>query len=67
MISLSPDVGKRPEDGFREYNPQNDAGMRTEPPTSVPTPKGDPHRASNALSPPDEPPLDKLRLYGLVV
>jgi hypothetical protein len=41
--------------------------VRTEPPTSVPTPKGDPFIASSALSPPDEPPLERLRLCGLVV
>lgn len=73
-----PYVGKRPEDGFREYKPQNEAGipadvsrdpfayisknLRTDPPMSVPTPRGDPLSASNALSPPDEPPLDILLL-----
>lgn len=41
--------------------------LRTEPPRSVPTPRGVPRNANKALSPPEEPPLERFRLYGLLV
>jgi len=39
--------------------------QRLEPPTSVPTPRGDPRKARSADSPPEEPPEVQDRLWGL--
>ncbi len=47
--------------------PVQAAGMRRDPPMSVPTPSGLPRRAISADSPPDEPPDVKFRFNGLVV
>jgi hypothetical protein len=41
-------------------------GIRTEPPISVPTPMNDPRNARRAASPPEDPPGERRRLYGLV-
>lgn len=43
------------------------AGILRLPPISVPTPKGLPHAAIRADSPPDEPPEVSCRLRGLTV
>jgi len=43
------------------------AGILSEPPMSVPMPKGLPHDAIRADSPPDEPPEVSSRLRGLTV
>lgn len=39
------------------YIPQNDAGIRIDPPISVPIPRTEPPHAIKPPSPPDEPPL----------
>jgi len=44
-----------------------DAGILTLPPISLPIPNGVPLRANSELSPPEEPPLLRRVLYGLVV
>jgi hypothetical protein len=43
------------------------AGILRLPPMSVPTPRGLPHAAIRADSPPEEPPEVRLRLRGLTV
>lgn len=44
-----------------------EAGMRSEPPTSVPTPRGLPYAAISADSPPEDLPGVKFRFRGLTV
>jgi hypothetical protein len=44
-----------------------EAGILTLPPISLPIPNGVPLKASRELSPPEEPPLLRRVLYGLVV
>ena len=48
--------GRRPEVGLMLAMPQKCAGRRTLPAASLPRPKGDPHAAISAASPPLEPP-----------
>lgn len=48
--------------GLNPNVPQHNAGMRTDPPMSVPTPSGEPRMAIRAPSPPLLPPLVRLRL-----
>jgi len=43
------------------------AGILSEPPMSVPTPRGLPHAVMRADSPPEDPPEVRFRLRGLVV
>jgi hypothetical protein len=47
--------------------PVRAAGMRREPPMSVPTPRGLPQAAIRDDSPPEEPPEVRWRLRGLTV
>ena len=63
---FEPNVGKRPNVGRREYRLVKVPGIRTEPPISVPTPMNDPRKARRAASPPEDPPGERSRLYGLV-
>ena len=53
--------------GLNAHSPVMNAGMRTEPPTSVPRPRGEPRAAMSAHSPPVEPPGLRPRSYGLHV
>ena len=46
-------------DGLNPYTPQKAAGILTDPPESVPTPKAQTLEATRAASPPEEPPLTK--------
>jgi hypothetical protein len=46
-------------EGLRLKIPWKDAGMDTEPPTSVPRPKALPLSACITPSPPEEPPLER--------
>lgn len=59
--------GIRPTQPFKPYVPQQRAGMRTEPPISVPTPMSEPRSATNAPSPPLLPPGVRVSLCGLRV
>jgi hypothetical protein len=43
------------------------AGIRTDPPKSVPSPIGEAHDEITLLSPPDEPPGDLRKSYGFLV
>lgn len=53
--------------GLREKIPLKAAGIRTEPPISVPTPSVLPRSACRAPSPPDEPPHERFWLLGFSV
>ncbi len=60
-------VGTRPTDGRRPTSPQNDAGMRSDPPRSVPSASAIIPLASAAAPPPVEPPALFDRSHGLRV
>jgi len=51
-----PSVGTNPYVGFNPTTPQHAAGMRIEPPVSVPSAASARPRTSAAADPPDEPP-----------
>ena len=53
--------------GFIEVMPQQKAGLRTEPPMSLPRPKGDIPDAIAEPSPPDDPPAVRSGCHGLRV
>ncbi len=57
----------RPLVGFSPANPQNAAGMRTEPPPSVPVASGARPIINAAPLPPEEPPGDQSGAHGLRV
>ena len=59
IAALSP-AGTSPRPGFSPTRPQAAAGMRTEPPPSLPGAKGTSPAATAAALPPEEPP--ELRL-----
>ena len=58
---------RRPYVHLKPVTPQNIAGTRMLPPTSLPNPSGDPPQPSIAASPPEEPPAVRLSSYGVVV
>ncbi len=49
-------LGTRPAVGFSPVMPQWRAGLRIEPPASLPIPSGEPPEAISAASPPLDPP-----------
>ena len=53
--------------GFRPTMPHQAAGMRTEPPMSVPSASGTQPAATAAPEPPEEPPGVPLGFHGLRV
>src|SRR5690606_27695207 len=55
----------RPLLGFRPKSPQQDAGMRIEPPPSVAWASGTMPDATAAAAPPDEPPEECSGFHGL--
>jgi hypothetical protein len=59
--------GTRPYVGFNPKIPQNAAGIRTDPPPSVPRLSGPAPSATAAALPPLEPPAVRARSYGLRV
>src|SRR4051812_36853561 len=59
--------GTRPSDGRSPTTPQNDAGLRSEPPMSEPSASGTMPDASAHAAPPDEPPADRLGSTGFNV
>ena len=61
----SKSMGMRPRLGFRPTMPHQAAGMRTEPPMSVPSASGTQPLATAAPDPPDEPPGVRVRSHGL--
>src|SRR3954463_8001448 len=58
-------VGTRPGVGRRPTTLQNAAGVRREPPLSLPSASGTRPAASAAADPPDEPPTESPCRYGL--
>ena len=60
-------AGTTPADGLIEAMPQHVAGLRSEPPMSLPRPIGLIPAASATASPPDEPPAVRPRSHGLRV
>ena len=59
--------GTRPRLGRRPTTPQNDAGLRSEPPMSEPSASGTMPDASAQAAPPEEPPADRVGSTGLRV
>src|SRR5689334_12310507 len=59
--------GTRPRDALRPTRPQNEAGMRVEPPPSDDMLIGVIPAATAAAEPPDEPPGVRARFHGLRV
>ena len=55
----------RPREGLRPTRPQAAAGMRSEPPPSLPWATGTIPAATAAAAPPLEPPAVRLRSHGL--
>jgi|SRR5215813_7867000 hypothetical protein len=63
----SPSVGPlemRPRAGFSPTTPQHDAGVRIDPPPSLPLPTGHSPAATAAAAPPLEPPDVRSRFHG---
>jgi hypothetical protein len=63
----TPYVDTRPRVGRTALMPHAAAGMRSEPPVSVPVASGTIRAASAAADPPDEPPGVRARSHGLRV
>jgi len=61
MCQVSPNARK----GIKKLGKDN--LLRILPPISVPNPRGEPLRLIRAPSPPDEPPLERLRFVGFQV
>ena len=60
-------MGMRPKDALCPKMPANDAGIRIEPPPSVPMAMGPRPAATAALAPPDEPPGVRPWFHGFFV
>ena len=60
-------LGTRPADGLSEAMPQHVAGLRNEPPMSLPSPIGLMPEAIAEASPPEEPPAVRVGSHGLRV
>ncbi len=58
-------AGMRPRDGMKPNTPQQLAGMRSEPPMSLPCAAGTTPAATAAAAPPDEPPGVSAGSHGL--
>ena len=64
----SPYIGKpliRPRVGLSPTRPQQEAGIRIEPPPSEPCATGTSPAATAAAAPPDEPPAIRVRSHGV--
>ena len=59
--------GTRPYEGLKPYTPQNAAGIRIEPPPSVPSASGPQPLATATAAPPLEPPGVSAGFHGLRV
>ncbi len=64
---MAPSSETRPKVGFRPVTPQNDAGMRTEPPVSEPIAAGTIRAATAAAEPPLDPPVSRPTSHGFRV
>ena len=58
-------MGTRPGVGRRPTTLQKAAGLRSEPPMSLPSARGTKPAAREAAAPPDEPPTERPCRYGL--
>ena len=58
-------TGVRPRVGLRPKRPQQDAGIRIEPPPSLPCATGTMPAATAAAEPPLEPPGVRARFHGI--
>ena len=56
-----------PCDGFRPYTPLKWAGLRMDPPMSLPSSIGDMPMATAAAEPPEDPPVVRVTSHGLLV
>ena len=54
-----------PNSGLNPATPQNEAGMRIDPPVSLPTAQSHMPAATATAEPPDEPPATRLGSCGL--
>ena len=63
----TPSIGSAPVVGFSPTTPQNDEGMRMDPPVSVPRAIGTTPPASAAADPPLDPPVMREGSHGLAV
>ena len=59
--------GIRPKLGFSPTMPDQEAGIRTEPPMSLPSARGTQPDATAAAEPPEEPPGDRVGSHGFRV
>ena len=59
--------GTRPNGGLNPTTPQQEAGIRIEPPISEPLARLDVQLANDAAAPPDEPPTSNAKFQGLRV
>ena len=59
--------GKRARVGFRPNRPHDEAGMRTDPPPSLPWAIGTIPAATAAAEPADDPPATRSRFHGFRV
>lgn len=66
-VQLDGYVGTRPGDGRKPTTPQRLAGMRREPPRSLPLASGARPHASATAEPPEDPPAERARSHGLRV
>ena len=60
----APVFGIRPSVGLRPVTPQSAAGIRIDPPASVPIANGTAPDATAAAAPPEEPPAIRARSQG---
>src|SRR5215472_9798980 len=65
--ALAGQIGTRPSVGFSPTSPHHAAGMRIDPPASVPMCSGPKPAAPAAPAPDDEPPVVKAGFQGLRV
>src|SRR5919106_5608240 len=65
--STQPAMGTIPHVGFSPTTPQHDAGMRMEPPASVPMAAGARPAESAAAEPPLEPPATRSGSHGFLI
>src|SRR5260221_11385882 len=63
--SREPSMSIVPRDGFMPTTPQHAAGMRIDPPPSLPCANGTTPAATNAPAPPDDPPAERVGSHGL--
>src|SRR5208337_2940978 len=67
MSACSGPIEVRPREGLRPTTPQNEAGMRIEPPASLPCAIGTIREATAAPAPPLEPPTPRSGFHGFRV